>query len=113
MIVQTKRIILLLVIICLTGKAVFSQSHVSRNNYTGDWESSSSWSPSWATPQTNIIGYDITINGYITVNGSLSFSLLPSNLIINDTLVIYGDLTLGTFTNLTINGNGILIIRGK
>jgi hypothetical protein len=113
MIVQIKRIILQLVIICLTGKAAFSQSHVSRNNYTGDWETATSWSPPWTTPQTNILGNDITINGYITVNGSLSFSFLPSNLIINDTLVIDGDLTLGTFTNLTVNGNGILIVRGN
>ena len=99
-------------IFLLSGSAVFSQSQVSRNNYTGDWETSSSWSPPWAAPQTYISGYDITINGYITVNGSLSFSILPSTLIINDTLVIYGDLTLGTFTNLTVNGSGILIIRG-
>jgi large repetitive protein len=112
MIAQLRRIVLLLWIFWLSGTAVFSQSQVSRNNYTGDWETSSSWSPPWASPQTNISGYDITINGYISVNGSLSFSILPSNLIINDTLVIFGDLTLGTFTNLTINGNGILIVRG-
>ena len=112
MIVQIKRNILLLLIICLPGQAVFSQSHVSRNNYTGAWETPASWSPSWTSPQTNNLGSDITINGYITVNGALSFSVFPSNFIINDTLVIYGDLTLGPFTNLTINGNGILIVRG-
>src|ERR1035437_4565981 len=113
MIVKLKRRIFLLWIICLSCQTVFSQSHVSKNDYTGDWETPASWSPPWAAPQTNILGYDITINGYITVNGSLSFSILPSTLIINDTLVIYGDLTLGTFTNLTINGNGILIVRGN
>ena len=113
MIVQIKRIILLLLIICLPGQAVFSQSHVSRNNYTGDWETSTSWSPPWSSPQTNNLISDITINGYITVNGSLSFSILPCNLIINDTLVINGDLTLGLLTNLTVNGNGILIVRGN
>jgi hypothetical protein len=86
----------LLWIICLSYQTVFSQSHVSKNDYTGDWETPASWSPPWAAPQTNILGYDITINGYITVNGSLSFSILPSTLIINDTLVIYGNLTLGT-----------------
>ena len=112
MIVLIKRNILLLLIICLPGQAVFSQSHVSRNNYTGAWETPASWSPSWTSPQTNNLGSDITINGYITVNGALSFSVFPSNFIINDTLVIYGDLTLGPFTNLTINGNGILIVRG-
>ena len=111
MIVQINRIFLLLGIFFLPIESVFSQSHVSKNNYTGYWSTPTSWSPTWSSPQTNIFGYDITINGYITLNGSLSFSILPSNLIINDTLVINGDLTLGLLTNLTINGNGILIVR--
>jgi gliding motility-associated-like protein len=97
----------------LSLQTVLSQSHVSKNNYTGYWTTPTSWSPTWSSPQTNIIGYDITINGYITLNGSLSFSILASNLIINDTLVINGDLTLGLLTNLTINGNGILIVKGN
>jgi gliding motility-associated-like protein len=113
MIVQINRIFLLLGIFFLPIESVFSQSHVSKNNYTGYWSTPTSWSPTWSSPQTNIFGYDITINGYITLNGSLSFSILPSNLIINDTLVINGDLTLGLLTNLTINGNGILIVRGN
>ena len=103
MIVQIKKIVLLSWMFWLSVQTVFSQSHVSRDNYTGDWTTSTSWSPTWSSPQTNISGYDITINGYITLNGSLSFSILPSNLIINDTLVINGDLTLGLLTNLTIN----------
>jgi len=113
MIVQIKRIILLLGIFLLPIESVFSQSHVSKNNYTGNWTTPTSWSPTWSSPQTNILGYDITINGYITLNGPLSFSILRSNLIINDTLVINGNLTLGLLTNLTINGNGILIVRGN
>jgi gliding motility-associated-like protein len=113
MIVQIKKIVFLSWMFWLSVQAVFSQSHVSRNNYTGYWTTPTSWNPTWPSPQTNILGYDITINGYITLNGSLSFSILPSNLIINDTLVINGDLTLGLLTNLTINGNGILIVRGN
>ena len=113
MIAQVKCTLLLLWILCLQVQAVFSQ-HTSRNNYTGDWEAPGSWSPAWPVPQTNITGGgDIAINGYITVNGSLSFNLLPSNLIINDTLVIQGDLFLGTLNNLTVNGNGILIVKGN
>ena len=108
-----KRTIFLLCIFCLSVQTVFSQSHVSKNNYTGDWTTSTSWSPTWFSPQTNNLTSDITINGYITLNGSLSFSILPVNLIINDTLVINGDLTLGLLTDLTINGNGILIVRGN
>src|SRR5664280_93002 len=112
MIVQIKRIILLLGIVCLPIETIFSQ-HSSKNNYTGAWETPTSWSPTWPVPQTNISGYNITINGYITVNGSLSFFGAPTNLIINDTLVIKGDLFLDDNNDLTINNNGILIVRGN
>jgi gliding motility-associated-like protein len=105
--------ILSFLLFCFTYQEVFSQSHSSRNNYTGNWETPSSWSPIWALPQTSISGYDITINGYITVNGALSFSGSATNLIINDTLVIRGNLSLGNNNALTINDNGILIVRGN
>jgi len=112
MIVMIKQIILFLWIFCLPGQAVFSQ-HSSRNNYTGAWETPESWVPAWPEPQINISGYDITINGYITLNSSLTFSGSASNLIINDTLVINGNLTLDNNNDVTINDNGVLIIRGN
>jgi gliding motility-associated-like protein len=113
MIAKIKWITLLLWIFCLTDHLVFSQPHSSKNNYTGAWETPESWSPTWAVPQTNISGYDITINGYITVNSSLSFSGTASNLIINDTLVIKGNLVLDNNNDVTVNDNGILIVRGN
>ena len=116
MTLQIKRIILLFELFCLAGQLVFSQSQTSKDNYTGAWETSTSWNPTWAVPQTVIDGFsfpNITINGYITVNGNLTFSGLLTNLIINDTLVINGDLLLDNFNNLTVNGNGILIIMGN
>src|SRR5665811_1055330 len=113
MIVQIKRSILLVCLSWLTVQTVISQSHISLNNYTGAWETPTSWSPTWPVPQTNISGYNITINGYITVNGSLSFLGAPTNLIVNDTLVIKGDLFLDNNNDLTINDNGILIVRGN
>src|SRR5665647_382342 len=112
MIVQIKRIILLLGIVCLPIETIFSQ-HSSKNNYTGAWETPSSWNPTWPVPQTNISGYNITINGYITVNGSLSFLGSAGDLIINDTLVIKGDLSLDDKNSLTINDDGILIVWGN
>jgi gliding motility-associated-like protein len=112
MIVQIKRITILLWIFCLPGLSVFSQ-HSSKNNYTGAWATPASWSPTWAFPQTIISGYNITINGYITVNGSLSFTGGSGNLIINDTLVIKGDLFINNNNSLSINDNGILIVRGN
>ena len=112
MILQTKRIILLMWIFYLPVQLLFSQ-HTSKNNYTGYWETPATWSPTWLVPQTIISGYNITINGYITVNGSLSFSGSAGDLIINDTLVIKGDLSIDDKNNLTINNNGILIVRGN
>ena len=91
---------------------VFSQ-RTSNNNYTGNWSTPTSWNPTWATPTTSISGYDITINGYITVNSSLSFSGSGGDLFVNDTLVIQGDLTLGSNNNLTVNTGGVLIVRGN
>jgi gliding motility-associated-like protein len=111
MIVQIKRIIFFLGIFYLSIQTIYAQ-HSSKNNYTGAWEMPTSWSPTWAAPQTTINPYDITINGYITVNSSLSFSG-TSDLIINDTLVINGDLSLNDNCDLTINNNAILIVRGS
>ena len=100
-------------IICLTGQAIFSQSHVSRNNYTGAWETPTSWIPTWAVPQTTNINSNITIYGLITRNGSLIFPDNSANLIVSDTLVIKGNLTIGHNDHLTVSDNGILIIRGN
>jgi gliding motility-associated-like protein len=108
---------ILKVIACLIGTccvsfALFSQ-HVSRENYTGPWESPASWNPEWPVPLHIINGFSIIINGYITVNGSLSFTGNPTNLLVNDTLVIKGNLVLDNNSDVTVGDNGILIIRGN
>ncbi|OGL48876.1 MAG: hypothetical protein A2161_14775 [Candidatus Schekmanbacteria bacterium RBG_13_48_7] len=91
---------------------IFSQ-HTSKNNYTGTWLTTTSWSPTWATPTTSISGYNITIYGYITVNGSLNFSGSGGDLFVNDTLVVQGDLSFGSNNNLTVYTGGVLIVRGN
>lgn len=104
---------ILIYVFCLTVQPVLAQPYTSRNNYTGSWETPGSWNPVWTVPQTIINGYDIVINGYITLGSSLTFSGTSGNLIINDTLIIKGDLELGNNNNVTINDNGILIVRGN
>ena len=91
---------------------IFSQ-HSSKNNYTGAWETPTSWIPTWAVPQTTNINSNIIIYGLITRNGSLIFPDNSANLIVSDTLVIKGNLTIGHNDHLTISDNGILIIRGN
>jgi gliding motility-associated-like protein len=113
MITQFKRIVYLIWLFSLPGFPIFSQNYSSLNNYTGDWETPSSWNPVWPVPQTIISGNDITINGYIILNGSLSFTGNGSLLTVNDTLVIRGDFLLGNNNDILINDNGILIIQGN
>jgi gliding motility-associated-like protein len=100
-------------IICILCQEAFPQPYISRNNYSGNWETPESWNPVWTVPSTTLSGTDITINGNITVSSSLSLSGTACSLIINDTLVINGDLSLGNNVTLTINDNGVLIVRGK
>ncbi len=107
-----KRTVLLLCMLQMAVHPALTQNYSTRDNYTGDWESPSTWDPIWATPETEDPGYDFTINGHITINGSLEFFKKPSNVIINDTLVILGDLYLCVSSNLTINSHGVLIVRG-
>ena len=110
---QVKRIILFLLILRLAGQVVFSQDHKTRNNFTGAWETPASWDPAWPLPQTNVSNLDITINGYITANSSISFSGSSSKLIVDDTLVIKGNLTINDDNDVQVNNNGILIVWGN
>ncbi len=114
---QIKWIILLFGLICFPSQEASSQtSYSSKDNYTGAWETPATWNPAWTAPQTAIDGSYIpviTINGYITVNNSLSFAGSASNLVVNDTLVIKGDLSLGNNNDLTVNNKGIIIVWGN
>ncbi len=112
MLTKTPKILILIVISCLLHQDLFSQ-HASRNNHKGFWEDSGTWDPGWASPSKFISGYDITINGYVTVEGSLVFHNAATQLIVNDTLVINGDLYLNNNNDLIIRDPGVLIVRGN
>ena len=103
----------LVLLLYVTNSIEIYSQHTSQNNYTGNWSTSISWNPTWAVPTTSISGYDITIYGYITVSGSVDFSGSGGDLIVNDTLVVQGNLILGSNNNLTVNVGGVLIVRGN
>jgi gliding motility-associated-like protein len=105
------KVLILLFVVFFSYQNLFSQ-HVSRDNYKGDWENPGTWDPAWASPSKFISGYNITINGYVTSEGSLSFYNLATLLIVNDTLIINGNLYLHNNNDLIINDAGILIVRG-
>jgi len=91
-------------------------SYYSRNNYTGNWENATSWgnaNTAWTPnpPPTNPMNSQtLCINGYITLNGSLTIS--GSNHKICDTLVITGDLDVQSY-QMEIAPGGVLIVLGN
>lgn len=107
-----KKIVSIVYLCIVVVYTTFSQ-HTSKNNYTGNWENSNSWIPAWATPQTSGISQNITIYGKITRNGDLSFGGSGGDLIVNDTLIILGNLDMGNNNNITVNDGGVLIITGN
>ena len=96
----------------LTSEIVKSQ-HTSKDWYTGSWTTPATWDPTWATPITTGIAEDITIYGYISYTGDISFGGSGGDLIINDTLIINGNLSLGNNNNIIINNGGMLIVKGN
>lgn len=104
--------ILLFIILPIVSLSI---NYTSNNNYTGYWDNNSSWLGN-IPPNNNINlgGGILTINGFIKWESGdiLSFDRGGGgNLVINDTLIIYGDLHLGNKYNLTVNG--ILIVYGN
>ena len=109
---QSHKVILVILIFCFTGELMLSQDRKTHSNYTGNWESPLSWDPAWMNPRTNVNNLVVAINGYITANSSLTFTG-SGKLIVEDTLVIIGDLTLNNDNELEVNERGILIVHGN
>lgn len=100
--------VLLLGVVCAT----FSQNHQTRDNHTGLWASANSWDPSWTNPDTLISNASVAVYGYLTSLTSLTFQGNSQALVIYDTLVVLGDLNLGSNITLRVEDAGILIVRG-
>ena len=108
-----KAVLVTVMLIAVIQTVSAQTTHCTRNNYTGDWETSVSWNPLWDKPLTSVNASNITINGYISCNGPLTFSSVDDTLRVNDTLVVFGDMRMGNATSLLINKNAILIVRGN
>jgi gliding motility-associated-like protein len=109
---QLKRFFYVLWISVIPIQMAMPQDRLTKDNYTGDWEEPASWNPPWPVPLSDISNADVTIYGYITANSSLSLSGF-GDLIIEDTLVIRGNLTINDDCNVLVKDNGILIVRGN
>lgn len=111
----------------LTAAAVFlvimtsDAQKTTKNNYTGNWEANASWVGGTAAPTANIGGsshLDLNIYGFIRRTGGLSFSGSPPNdsrnFVINDTLVVLGDVTFeNKAANLRVGPNAVFIVIGN
>lgn len=104
-------IVLFLFVTSVTFQS-FSQ-RVSRNNHTGQWSDPDTWVPAWAKPVTDSVRTDIEINGFVTASVPVTFSNLNTELKVNDTLVIRGDLYISSRSSLKIANNGMLLILGS
>lgn len=109
-----KLLVIVMLVTCVA--TAFSQPKTSKNNYTGAWENNASWTTSPAPDGTVNTELDLTINGYITRNGNLAVqgSYLTQNFVINDTLVVLGNLDFrNNAAELVIGPNGVLIVIGS
>lgn len=86
------------------------EHYTSIDNYTDDWENPGSWEGG-ESPGLNVDKAIINIYGAITANSSLEID--SELLVVNDTLIIHGDLILGNNADLTLNEGAVLIIYGN
>lgn len=87
---------------------------VSDDEMTGDWTTGASWVDN--TAPNNPIDVDVTIDGYITLNSNLNFTILGNDqLTVNagDTLVINSGSNSLFFEGNDVVINGLLIVVGN
>ncbi len=103
-------LVCILTFICLVGH---SQTYSSKDNYTGVWDSQTTWNPEWPDPVYNISGLNINIYGKITSRDSISFTGNANILTIYDTLIVNGSLDLSNNCSIIVNDGAILLVIGN
>lgn len=105
------------VVMLLSAVATAFSQKTSLDNYTGAWENNASWTTSPAPDNIVDTELDLTINGYITRTGDLNVwgdIAAGDDFIINDTLVILGDVFFpNDAAELIIGPNALLIVIGN
>ncbi|MCV9388009.1 T9SS type A sorting domain-containing protein [Reichenbachiella ulvae] len=110
----------LIVLTMIVGLGINANAQLSTLDfYTGTWSNSNSWTDGvQPNPLTTNIDeqQNITINGYITRNGGLSFANIGANsykLLVRDTLIVIGDLSFANNSiNLEVVTGGVLVVFG-
>lgn len=111
-------ILVLILLLFINFKAWTQVTYSSRDNSISNWENNGSWTKSqtWAddNPGNSLGGAtdDVIIYGYVTRNGNLTVGG-DIRLIVNDTLVIKGNVNAAGGSSIIVNNNGILIVLGN
>jgi hypothetical protein len=100
----------IIVFLLFSGSLKISAQDTSLDNYTGNWIENGAWL-SITAPGTNNLNDDVQIYGFVNRFGNLDFN--NGNPYVYDSLVIYGDLTLGNNADLAIGPNAIPIDRSN
>ena len=103
------KILIAVVFLFSVSPFIYAQE-TSINNNSGNWTTNSTWVDNSAPGVTNITP-NITIYGTVKRIGSLDFG--NGDLNVYDTLLIFGNLTLGNNADLTIQPGGVLIVYGN
>jgi hypothetical protein len=92
----------------------FSLSAQTSDTGGGEWTDPNTWVGGVA-PADPVVT-DITISSYVTSNVDIAFAT-PGNpkndFIVDDTLIVYGDLFMGLDDDFTVTANAVLIIFGN
>ncbi len=104
------RYVFVSILVLSASLPLFSQDDISLDNYTGLWTDDLSWTDG-THPGTNDINDDILIKGSIKRSGGLEFK--NGNLTVEDTLLIFGDLSLGNNAELNISDGGVVVVYGN
>ena len=113
-----KKVYLLSIVIILIFEfSAFGQNKNPFNSIAeikSDWELGTSWTGGVSPGTIDVQNVIITIQGYISRNGNLSFKN-NADLVVDsyDTLVIAGDLLFQNTTTLTIKDGAVLVVTGN
>ena len=107
-----------IIILLLIGNSLFSATYSTKTTADGAWTNSGNWDgtyPGCCTLTGPSSGHTYNIYGKISVGSSSTtqdLSIDKGFLIVQDTLIIYGDLIVGNNGSLLINDGAVLIVYG-
>jgi len=106
---------LFLTLLLIGGAVVAQTDYTTFNDYTGNWTDNGSWDGGTALGTTlgSTEAFNVNIYGEITVDNLVVDGNENVNIIVHDTLIITGNLSVNTHLVIHVQSEGYLIIRGN